>query len=250
MSTMQASGNQFLSGLPLADLALLRNHLASKELRSGEFVHRCGERIDEIVFPHSGVAVMRAPREGAGTGIALIGREGVIGGFAANASVSASCDCEILTAGKASKMAASAFRYALDRSPTLRHWAAQFDHAMLVQVQQTALCNATHSVEARVCRWLLEIRNRSEDDMIPLTQATLADLLGVRRTTVTLVAGHLEAAGAINCRRGAIRIVDRQALERPCCECFARLKNNAVRPDPSQEQAFATAAPTVVSALR
>ena len=237
MSSAQASRNEFLSGLPLPDFSLLRNHLAAKDLRVGEIVHRCGDTIDEVVFPHSGVAVMRAPlREGPGTGIALIGRDGIIGGFAANASAPATCDCEVLAGGKASKMAASAFRYALDRSPTLRHWASQFDNALMAQAQQTALCNATHSVEARMCRWLLEMRARSEDDMIALTQSTLAELLGVRRTTVTLVAGHLEAAGALDCRRGAMRIVDRQALERSCCECLVRLKSNTVRSVPIHEQ--------------
>jgi CRP-like cAMP-binding protein len=251
MSTAQVSGNQFLSGLTLSDFSFLRNHLTSKDLRVGDVVHRCGDRIDEVVFPSSGVAVMRAPlREGPGTGIALIGSDGIIGGFAASASAPATCDCEVLSGGKASKMAASAFRWALDRSPTLRHWASQFDNALMGQVQQTVLCNATHSVEARMCRWLLEMRDRSEDDMIPLTQSTLADLLGVRRTTVTLVAGHLEAAGALDCRRGAMRIADRQLLERSCCQCFARLKSNTARSVPMHDQTLARVAPLALNSPR
>lgn len=75
-----------------------------------------------------------------------------------------------------------------------------------------------------MCRWLLEVQDRSESERIPLTQGTFAELLGVRRTTVTLVAGQLEAAGAIDCRRGYMRVIDRAALEHCCCECYTRLK--------------------------
>lgn len=86
-----------------------------------------------------------------------------------------------------------------------------------------------------MCRWLLEVQDRSDSERIPLTQGTLAELLGVRRTTVTLVAGQLEAKGAIDCRRGYMRLIDRAALERCCCECFGRTTNNDARFTPSDE---------------
>jgi CRP-like cAMP-binding protein len=234
---MQHLKNLFLSGLTGEDASLLRAHLSPTELRVGDMLQRCGERIDEVVFPHSGVAIMTGPlREGQGAGIALIGRDGLAGGFAAHASAPATCDCETIVAGQASRMRASAFRHALDRSPTLRRWASQFDTALMAQAQQTALCNAVHSVEARICRWLLEVQDRSGDERIPLTQGMLARLLGVRRTTVTLVAGHLEAAGAIRCRRGFIQIVERLALEGSCCECYVHLKSHATRLAPRHDR--------------
>jgi CRP-like cAMP-binding protein len=231
MSTTLSPKNLFLSELSTEDLSLLRVHLAPAELRVGDILHRCGDRIDDVVFPHSGVAIMTASlREGAGAGIALIGREGFAGGFAASASAPATCDCEIVVSGQASKMSASAFRFALDRSPTLRRWASHFDNALMAQAQQTALCNAAHSVEARICRWLLEVQDRSGGERVPLTQGMLARLLGVRRTTITLIAGHLEAAGTVRCRRGFLQIVDRAAIEGSCCECYSHLKSNARRP--------------------
>ena len=237
MSTTLLPGNLFLSGLASEDLSLLRPLLATAELRVGDVLHRCGTAIDEIFFPHSGVAILTAPqREGAGAGFALIGREGIAGGFAAVASAPATCDCEVLIGGQASRMSASAFRQVLDHSSSLRCWASQSDHALMAQTQQTALCNAAHSVEARICRWLLDIQDRSGGERIPLTQGTLAQLLGVRRTTVTLVAGHLEAAGAISCRRGFMQIVDRAALEGRCCECYARLKRRSLRAVPPCDQ--------------
>lgn len=248
MSAIQSSSNRFLSGLAAEDYALLRNRLVLKDLHVGDVLQRCGDRTNEVAFLHSGVAVMRAPQSsGSGTGIALIGRDGIVGGFAVHAALPATCDCEVLIGGKASYMVASAFREALDRSATLRQRASHFDTALMAQVQQTALCNATHSVEARMCRWLLEVQDRSGSEMIPLTQGTLADLLGVRRTTVTLVAGQLEAKGAIDCRRGYMRLVDRTALERCCCECFGRLTHNAVRLDSPRSPALTGAGRAVSS---
>ena len=243
MSTAQSSGNQFLFGMSPDDYSMLRNRLVLKDLHIGDMLQRCGDRTSEVVFLHSGVAVMRArQRAGAGTGIALIGRDGIVGGFAVHAALPATCDCEILIGGKASHMPASAFREALDRSSRLRQWASQFDNALMAQIQQTALCNATHSVEARMCRWLLEVQDRSDSDRVPLTQGALAELLGVRRTTVTLAAGQLEAKGAIDCRRGYMRLIDRAALERCCCECFGRMTNNGVRLATPHDETFIVAA--------
>lgn len=238
MSAAQSSRNQFLSGLTLEDFSLLRSHLVLKDLSAGDVLQRSGEKINEVVFPHAGVAVMRSSlHDGAGPGIALIGPDEYAGGFAATASAPATCDYQVLIGGKASHIAATAFRHALDRSATLRHRASQFDNALLAQVQQTAVCNAAHSVEARMCRWLLEVQERSESERIPLTQGTFAELLGVRRTTVTLVAGQLEAAGAIDCRRGYMRVIDRSALEHCCCECYTHPKRNPVRLAPLPDEA-------------
>jgi CRP-like cAMP-binding protein len=218
--------NAFLAGLAGEDLSLLRDHLSQKELRAGATLHRCGERIDDVLFPHSGLVIMTLPlRERPGVEVALIGSEGFVGGFAAAASAPASSDGEVLVAGQATRMPAAAFRDALDRSPTLRQKAAQFDNALIAQAQRTALCNAVHSVEARICRCLLEVQDRIGGDRVPFTQDTLARLLGVRRTTITLVAGRLEIVGTLNCRRGFMQISDRAALERYCCECYAHAKN-------------------------
>ncbi len=225
----QAAQNRFLSGLTIEDSSLLRGHLVPAELKAGNVLHRRGDRIDYIVFPHSGVAVSTGSSNGkAGTGIALIGRDEIAGGFAATASAPATCDCEVLISGRASRMPASAFRHALDRSPPLRHWAAQFDNALMAQAQQTALCNALHSVEARTCRWLIELQDRGAGDKIPLMQATLARLLGVRRTTITLVAGQLETAAVIKCHRGFMQVIDRPELERRSCECCFQVKSRSV----------------------
>jgi CRP-like cAMP-binding protein len=222
--------NSFLTALSTPEYDLLRPHLTAVELRAGERLHRLGERIDNVVFAYSGlVAMTGANGEQPGAGVTIIGRDGIIGGFAAAAAVPAICNAEVHIAGQAVRISASAYRHVLDRNTAIRRIAARFDAATMAQTQQTALCNATHSVEARICRWLLEIQDRCGGSNIPLTQSTLAEMLGVRRTTVTLLAGKLEAAGVLNCRRGYMQILSRADLERHSCQCYGHMKDYAAR---------------------
>jgi CRP-like cAMP-binding protein len=237
MSTQMFERNAFLAGLSSDDFSLLGPHLAPKELRGGDILHRYGELIADVVFPCSGVVILTATlRNEAGACMAVIGCDGFVGGISAAAFAPATCDGEVLIPGQGLRISASTFRYALDRSPTFRRRAAQFDTVVMLQAQQTALCNAAHPVEARLCRYLLEVQDRSGGDRLPLTQGTLARLLGVRRTTVTLVAGRLEAAGALNCRRGFMQFVDRAGIEQSCCECYQHLKSYAVGLEPDQSK--------------
>ena len=205
---------------------LLRPHLTTFEMRAGDCLHYFGERIDDVVFPHAGLVALTMPlREASGASALLIGREGVVGGFAAVASAPATCNAEVHIAGRASRMSAAAFRFALEESPAMRRLAARFDSSIMAQAQQTALCNAAHQVEGRICRWLLEVHDRGANGKIPLTQSTIAQMLGVRRTTVTLVAGRLERDGVLTCRRGYMQIINRDELERRSCECYGRGKS-------------------------
>jgi CRP-like cAMP-binding protein len=218
--------NAFLAGLTASEFALLRSHLGTFELHVGDTLQYSGERVDNVIFPSSGLVAMAVPlRAVTGAGVALVGHEGVVGGFAAAASAPAVCDAAVQVGGTGLRMPASAFRHALEQSSSLRCLAARFDAAMLAHAQQTALCNAAHPVESRICRFLLEVQDRCGGDKIPLTQAMLGQLLSVRRTTVTLVAGRLEAAGVLRCRRGYMQIMDREELECHACECYGHLKH-------------------------
>jgi CRP-like cAMP-binding protein len=217
--------NSFLSGLSVSEFALLGSHLTSFDLRVGDRLQEDGSRIEHVIFPHSGLVAMTISlRDGTGAGVILVGRDSMVGGFAAAACAPALGDAEVHIAGQASRISVSAFRNVLDQSPAIRRVAARFDSAMMAQSQQTALCNAAHSVEARICRLLLEVHDRADSNRVPLTQSTIAQILGVRRTTVTLAAGRLEAAGALACRRGYMQISNREALERRGCECYRHVK--------------------------
>jgi CRP-like cAMP-binding protein len=221
--------NAFLARLSPAELALLRPHLAPFEMRVDDYLHYLGDKIEEVIFPRSGLISLSIPvRDGAGAAI-LVGREGLIGGYAAAAGAPATCDAEVCIGGTALRMPATVFRHVLEQSSSIRRLAAQFDIAMLAHAQQTALCNAAHPVEARICRLLLEVDNHNELGRVPLTQATIGRMLSVRRTTVTLVAQRLEIAGVVNCRRGYMQIVNRDEMERRACECYGHLKQSRER---------------------
>lgn len=216
--------NAFLSELSAAEYAALRSHLAPLELRIGHNLHYLGDPVEEVVFPHSGLVAMSMPlRDNPGAAAALIGRDGMVGALAALAGAPAASDAVVHMAGHASRISAGAFRQVLDQNPPLRRRVARYAHGLIAQSQQNALCHAVHPVEARICRWLLAIQARSAGDKVPLTQSTLAQMLGVRRTTVTLVAGRLEALGVIRCHRGYMQIVDQHALEQHSCECHSML---------------------------
>jgi CRP-like cAMP-binding protein len=227
MPAQSCSRNRFLSALSGPDLALVRSHLTRFDLCLGDCLHSVGDEIEHVIFPHSGLVAMILPsKEGGSAAIILVGRDGIVGGFGAAASAVAVCEARVLIAGEASRMSAASFRNLLDQSPSIRRHAARFDNAMLAQAQQTALCNAVHPVEARICRWLLEIQDRTCSSRIPLTQGALAQMLGVRRTTITLIAGRLEAAGVIHGHRGYLHIISREELERHSCECYGRIRSH------------------------
>jgi CRP-like cAMP-binding protein len=222
--------NDFLAALAPAEYDWLRPQLTPYELQTGKRLHYCGDEVEEVIFPQSGLVALSVPsRDESGALVLMVGRDGFVGGLAAAAGAPATCDAEVHIAGEASRISASAFRRALDEQPGIRRTAARFDSLMLAQAQQTALCNAAHPVEARVCRWLLEVYDRSGSPRVPLTQSTLAQMLGVRRTTVTLVAGRLRVAGVLNCRRGSLQIQSREKLEQHSCECYGQLRSQAKR---------------------
>src|SRR6266566_9291811 len=230
MSAQPTDRNAFLAELTAADYELFRPHLTSFVLNVGDRLQDLGAVVEQVVFPHGGLVAMTMPlRSGGGGGAVLVGRDGIFAGFEAAAAVPAMCGAEVYIAGRAARMSASAFRYVLDQSPIVRRLAARHNAALMVQVHQTALCNAAHPVEARFARWLLEVQDRIGGFDVPLTQSTLAQMLGVQRTTVNLAAGRLEAAGVINCRRGYMQIVGREQLERRACECYRNVKGHVSR---------------------
>jgi CRP-like cAMP-binding protein len=177
---------------------------------------------------------MTLMENGAAIESATIGREGAFGLMAAVAPRQSMSRAIVQVPGRASRMSASALAEAVRHAPDLaslidRHNDALFGHAI-----QSVACNALHAVEARFCRWLLSCRDRIDSDTVALTQEFLADMLGVQRTTVTAVAGALQAKGLIRYRRGVVDILDRAGLEATACECYDAVRKTYERllPDP------------------
>jgi CRP-like cAMP-binding protein len=126
--------------------------------------------------------------------------------------------------GSATRIAASHFRKAVQDSDAVCKIVVRYGEMLLIQVQQTPACNALHAVEARLSRWLLQARDRLDSNTIKLTHEFLSQMLGVRRTTVTVVANVLQQAGLIRYHRGQIEIVDRPGLEARACECYEAIR--------------------------
>jgi len=154
----------------------------------------------------------------------MLGRDSVVGGGAALADGIAPADAIVLFPGAASAVDIATFRAVAAASATFRNLIIRHEQALLAQVQQSLVCNTLHPVEARLARWLLRARELSDSETLPLTQETLAQMMGVRRNAISLVANALQRAGIIHYTRGQIAIVDEHALETRSCDCYAAVK--------------------------
>jgi CRP-like cAMP-binding protein len=214
--------NCLLATLRLAELSLLKDNLKEVALDQGTMLHEEGELIEHVYFPHSGmISLLAVMPEGEAIETATVGREGVVGATSGQRPHRAFSRAVVQVAGAASRITISRFQAAVRQSEVITDLVTRYNEALLAQVQQSAACNALHQVEARLCRWLLQVRDRIESDSLPLTQEFLSQMLGVRRTTVTAVAGTLQATGLIRYhRRGHIDILDRRGLEETACGCY------------------------------
>jgi CRP-like cAMP-binding protein len=218
-------GNRFLSSLAAEDFELIRPHLRVAELPREHILLRTGDILEQVYFPHSGVLSLVLPlSKGETIEIALIGRDSTLGAFAALGEAVSLSDVFVLITGIASIMDVDRLRAATEMSSRLRTTLVKHQQALFVQAQQTAGCNASHSVEARVARWLLRARDLAGSDRLDLTQELMAQMIGARRNSVSIVAHTLQQSNFIRYSRGHIDIVDPIALARSCCECYEAVR--------------------------
>jgi CRP-like cAMP-binding protein len=218
-------GNRLLAALPPADFDLLAPELETVALDQDAVLSRAGDQIEHVFFPHSGaISLMIDMANGQTVATAAVGREGAIGILSVLGPSPSANTAIVRAAGTVSRIPASRFHAAFNRSPAIRHAVQIHIRAMLIQFQLGAACNALHPVEARMARWLLHLRDRIDHDVLPLTQDALSQILGVQRTTVTLLMRNLRASGAIRSdRRGQIEI-DRSRLAAAACECHGNMR--------------------------
>lgn len=216
-----ASRNQILSALSFSDLKLLDPFLKPVTLKQGLVLYEQDHPIPYCYFPMEGmVSLVAVLEDGSSIELAAIGREGVVGATLANGTGQAAMRAVVQVAGKGSRIEASHFHTALLESSSLRTVIGEHNEALLAQLVRTVACNAMHPAEARLCRWLLMVRDCIDNDVVQLTQEFLGQMLGVQRTTVTLVARSLQSVGLIRYRRGYIEILDRDGVEEAACECY------------------------------
>lgn len=227
-------GNRLLAALPPADLALLTPHLKDMALEQGAILQEQGERIDQVYFAHEGmISLLAVMQQGDAIETATVGREGAVGSLAGLGTRRSHTRAVVQVAGTASRITAARFCKAAGESPAIRDTIVRYGEMLLIQVQQTAACNALHDVEERLSRWLLQARDRVDGNTIRLTHEFLSQMLGVRRPTVTVVARMLQDAGLIRYHRGHIEIVDRQGLEARACECYAVIRRQIDKVTPA-----------------
>jgi CRP-like cAMP-binding protein len=222
--------NRFLETLQPHDFSLLAPHLRTVALERGAILHDVGEEIERVYFPQSGmVSLVAVMPDGRTVETATVGRAGVIGASAGLGARLAVSRAIVQLSGTAAWISAAQFRAVANQSNAVRDLIVRYNDLLLGQVQQSVVCNALHSLETRLCSWLLQTHDCTGRAAMPLTQEFLGQMLGVRRTTVTVAARLLQKAGLIRYRRGHIQILDRAALEDISCECYAVVRQNADR---------------------
>lgn len=230
---MTASGrppNQLLQVLDAADFDLLRPYLATVEMVRESVLAEAGAALRYVYFPHGGsVSITVGLSEGQMIAVAMLGRDNVVGGGAALADGIAPADAAVLFPGAASVLEIPAFRSVAAASARFRSLMIRHEQALLAHAQQSVLCNTLHAVEARLARWLLRAHDLSDSKVLPLTQETLAQMMGVRRNAISLVANALQRAGVIHYARGQIEIINLRALETTSCDCYRAVKAHHAR---------------------
>jgi CRP-like cAMP-binding protein len=190
-------------------------------LQLGAVLYEPGDQIRHAYFPHTAIISLAAVMEaGHAIEIAVVGKDSVVPAVAGLGLSRAFSRAVVQGSGEASRIAVTALRHAVRDRPTLRELLLRHHELVLLQIQQTAACNAIHEVEARLARWLLQYIDANERDIVALTQDFLSQLLGVRRETVNASIRALEKVGSLRVRRSQIEILDRNKLQKAACECY------------------------------
>ena len=214
--------NLLLAALPAAEYKRVVQSLDSVPLKLKDIIHRAGDPIEHVYFPGGGFcSMLTVLKDGRMVEVATIGREGMVGvsavldGNPVSSTSMVQGESEICY-----RMKADAFRREMDRRGVFYELLTHYAQALVGFIMQSTACNAVHSVEQRLARWLLMARDRMASDDFPLTQEFLAMMLGASRPTVTIVAGTLQKAGLITYHRGHVTILNREKLESASCECY------------------------------
>jgi CRP-like cAMP-binding protein len=225
LDSVPRSPNGFLSSLTADDFELIRPHLRTVDLVPETALVEVDETLKRAYLPHRGViSLVVKLAKGEHVQIALIGRDSIFGSFAALGDATALNTAVVLVPGIASTVALDRLRAAADQSVALRTALMRHGMAVYAQIQQTAGCNASHTVESRLARCLLHTRDLSGSDKVVLTQESMAQMIGARRNSVSLVANTLQQANFIRYSRGHIEITDLDGLSKTSCECYATVK--------------------------
>jgi CRP-like cAMP-binding protein len=223
---MLSSNNLLLASLSASDIAALGPHLKPVHLEHGTILFEARGKVAAIYFPTGAiVSLVVGLSSGEMIEAAMVGKDGVVGASAAldgNISLNRGI---VQLAGPALTCSVDALKSAALQSHTLLSVLVRHEQTVYAQASQSTACMAAHHVEARLCRWLLRARDLADTDTLQFTQEFLAEMLGVRRISVTLHARTLQQAGMIKYSRGKIQITDLEAMQETVCECYGTVKS-------------------------
>jgi CRP-like cAMP-binding protein len=217
--------NQLLGAFEPAALARIMRLMQPVTLKLGKVVCEAGGILKHVYFPEGSVlSLLTVVENGSAIECANIGREGAFGLFAAMYSRVSFNQCVVQLEGKMLRCPIEPLHAEFKKSEHIRDLFVSYSETLLSQVMQTVACNSLHSVEERLCRWLLMMHDRAEGESLAYTHEFLAHMLGANRTSITHAANSLQTAGLISYRRGLMQIKDRAGLEEASCECYAVVK--------------------------
>ena len=238
--TAVTRGNRLLAAIQPASRERLTPYFEEVDVELGQIVCEAGGILNHAYFPNGAVlSLLTVLENGSAIETANIGREGAFGLFAAMYSRTSFNQCLVQLQGGLVRVPIEILRMEFERSDHVRNLLVSYSETQLAQVQQTAACNAMHTIEQRLCRWLLMMHDRAESEELSYTHEFLAHMLGADRKSVTLAAQAMQANGLIGYQRGKIQIVDRRGLEKASCECYAMVQrrfDEFLTPPPSAVQ--------------
>jgi CRP-like cAMP-binding protein len=223
--TRSPSENHLLAALPPADFQRLLPSLNLVSLPLGEALYESGSQLRHVYFPTTSiVSLLYVMADGASAEIAVVGNEGLIGVSLFMGGETTPSRAVVQSAGQAYQLTGKVLKEEFTLGGAMQHLLLRYTQALITQMAQTAVCNRHHSLDQQLCRWLLLSLDRLPSNQLVMTQELIANMLGVRRETVTEAAGKLQDSGIIQYSRGHITVLDRAALETRTCECYAVVK--------------------------
>jgi CRP-like cAMP-binding protein len=222
--------NHLLAALPAAEFELLAPHLEPAPLKLGDMLYEPGEQLRHAYFPATAIVSLHyVTASGDSAETAGVGNEGVVGVALFMGGETTPSSAVVQAAGQAYRLEGRLLKREFNRGGLLQRLLLRYTQALITQISQTAVCNRHHTLEQRLCRWLLLSLDRVASPEFIITQEMIAHMLGVRREGITECAGHLQRDGVIHYRRGHITVLKRTGLEARVCECYAVVKKEMER---------------------
>jgi CRP-like cAMP-binding protein len=216
--------NRLLNALPVQSRERLLSDATTEGLRAHSVLEEPGAPIASVFFPLTAVVELLAVADGESIEIATVGNEGIVGLPAVLGTDRSAMRSVVRADGDALRVPVSTLRTHMRDDEALRCMLRRFTLALMTQLGQSVVCNRVHRISERCARWLLQSHDRAPDGRIAVTQEYVAQMLGVRRASVTVAAGALQRAGAIRYSRGRIQVLDRAVLEREACTCYGVMR--------------------------